>query len=224
MNKTRQDGLTLLEVVVAMCVFHRPHAHAIATLLVDQGAQCGFQVAARGGLLDRVMTMLEADPALLDSRDSHGRTALYRATCVYGKFPEGEAVADFLLSEGADLDFYSACTLGMQSSVEELLDACPSLAKERDPDGMTALLWAVRNRRKLHLSYRDGEDRHSERDVRPLALAFYGPVWLMIAWCELRQDFRSFRLDRIAELAVLDEAFQPEPGKTMQDFLRRDSE
>jgi predicted DNA-binding transcriptional regulator YafY len=57
--------------------------------------------------------------------------------------------------------------------------------------------------------------------VRPLALSFYGPVWLLAAWCELRQDFRSFRLDRMAELDVLDERFPPERGKTLQDFLKR---
>ena len=62
------------------------------------------------------------------------------------------------------------------------------------------------------------------RAVRPLALFFYGPVWLLAAWCELRQDFRSFRLDRMSELAVLDERFGPERGKTIQDFLKRDDQ
>ena len=81
----------------------------------------------------------------------------------------------------------------------------------------SVLRMAVRARRKVHFSYRDGEDQRSERSVRALALAFYGPVWLMVSWCELRQDFRSFRLDRIADLSVLGEGFHPEPGKTIQD-------
>jgi predicted DNA-binding transcriptional regulator YafY len=57
--------------------------------------------------------------------------------------------------------------------------------------------------------------------VWPLALSFYGPSWLLAAWCELRQDFRSFRLDRMAQLDVLDERFRPERGKTIHDFLKR---
>ena len=81
----------------------------------------------------------------------------------------------------------------------------------------------VNQRRKVRISYRDVAGRASERTVRPLALAFYGPVWLLASWCELRQDFRSFRLDRIAELAVLEEPFRLEPGKTIQDFLKRES-
>jgi predicted DNA-binding transcriptional regulator YafY len=83
---------------------------------------------------------------------------------------------------------------------------------------------AVNGRLKIRFRYRDLEDRRSERTVRPLALAFYGPVWLLASWCELRQDFRSFRLDRISDLAVLQETFPPERGKTIQDFLKRDTE
>jgi predicted DNA-binding transcriptional regulator YafY len=86
----------------------------------------------------------------------------------------------------------------------------------------SALRLALRRRLKVYFRYRDGEERASARTVRPLALSFYGPSWLLAAWCELRQDFRSFRLDRMAELEVLDERFRPEPGKMLHDFLKRD--
>jgi predicted DNA-binding transcriptional regulator YafY len=83
---------------------------------------------------------------------------------------------------------------------------------------------AVRDRFKVRFAYRDGEGRATARSVRPLALSFYGPVWLLASWCELRRDFRSFRLDRMADLEVLGETFRPEPGKTIQDFLKQDAE
>ena len=51
---------------------------------------------------------------------------------------------------------------------------------------------------------------------------FFGPVWLLAAWCELRRDFRVFRLDRMSSLSVLDERFRAEPGKTAHDFLAED--
>ena len=47
------------------------------------------------------------------------------------------------------------------------------------------------------------------------------PIWMLAAWCELRRDFRSFRLDRMEELAVLDDVFVPEPGRMIEDFLSR---
>lgn len=83
---------------------------------------------------------------------------------------------------------------------------------------------AVNGRLKVRFHYRDLKDRGSERTVRPLALAFYGPIWLLASWCELRQDFRSFRFDRISELTILNETFSAERGKTIQDFLKRDTE
>jgi predicted DNA-binding transcriptional regulator YafY len=82
---------------------------------------------------------------------------------------------------------------------------------------------ALRQKLKVHFHYRDTENRATARAVRPLALAFYGPVWLLVAWCELRQDFRSFRLDRMSRLDILDEPFRPERGKTIRDFFRGDS-
>lgn len=79
---------------------------------------------------------------------------------------------------------------------------------------------AIRERRKVRLTYADGDRRESERTVRPLALAFYPPVWLLIGWCELRLDFRNFRLDRIAACDLPGETFVEEPGRTLADFLR----
>ncbi len=87
-----------------------------------------------------------------------------------------------------------------------------------------ALRRAVRERYKVSFEYLDAEERPTARTVWPLALSFYGPVWLLAAWCELRHDFRSFRLDRMVTLAVLDEAFVPDKGRSLQDFLKRDSE
>ncbi|MEK9754785.1 MAG: WYL domain-containing protein [Rhodospirillaceae bacterium] len=78
---------------------------------------------------------------------------------------------------------------------------------------------AVRERRKVHFNYLDAENKATERDVRPLAMAFFGPVWILAAWCELRRDFRSFRLDRMADLVVPDETFEPEPDKSIESFL-----
>lgn len=79
---------------------------------------------------------------------------------------------------------------------------------------------AIERRRKLAIAYRDEAGRDSRRTLRPLGCFFWGTVWTLGAWCEERQDFRSFRVDRIAELRVLDEVFRDESGKTLADLLR----
>lgn len=85
-----------------------------------------------------------------------------------------------------------------------------------------ALRHAVRDQRKIEFTYQDLDGRSSKRVVRPLIMAFYGPVWLLAAWCELRKGFRVFRLDRMSDFSALEATFAAEPGKTARDFLNQD--
>lgn len=86
---------------------------------------------------------------------------------------------------------------------------------------LASLRAAVRESRKIRFRYRDEKDAETHRTVRPLTLWFYGPVWLAGAWCELRSDFRFFRLDRMHAVEFLDEVFVAEPGRGGDDLMRR---
>jgi predicted DNA-binding transcriptional regulator YafY len=79
---------------------------------------------------------------------------------------------------------------------------------------------AIDDRRALHLTYRDLKGSTSTRTVRPLGCFLWDAVWTLAAWCELRADFRSFRVDRIVGLEVLDRRFRDEPGRTLADLQR----
>ncbi|MBF9061482.1 WYL domain-containing protein, partial [Rhodobacterales bacterium HKCCSP123] len=85
---------------------------------------------------------------------------------------------------------------------------------------LDALQSAIDGRLRLHLDYRDEAGRPSARRVRPLGQLFWGKVWTLIAWCELREDFRMFRADRI-EAMTEGEPFRPERGKRLVDFYAR---
>lgn len=91
-------------------------------------------------------------------------------------------------------------------------------------DAMRAAMPTVREalqaKRKLRLHYRKEDGSESRRVLRPLALVFWGKVWTLTAWCELRDDFRHFRLDRMQGWELLDDTFDDEPGKTYRDFLK----
>jgi predicted DNA-binding transcriptional regulator YafY len=80
---------------------------------------------------------------------------------------------------------------------------------------------AIEKRTVLALNYHDEAGRGTMRDARPLGLWFWGKVWTLIAWCELRDDFRTFRIDRIASVAPAGRSFKPERGKQLADFYRR---
>jgi predicted DNA-binding transcriptional regulator YafY len=89
---------------------------------------------------------------------------------------------------------------------------------------MAELREAIREQRKIQMKYIDLQERPSERIVWPLGLFFWGRKATLGAYCELREDFRSFRPDRIDSLEFLAETFVAEPGRTLQDYLRRASE
>ena len=86
---------------------------------------------------------------------------------------------------------------------------------------LQALREAVHSRHVVRIDYADVQGRPSVRRLRPLGCFYWGKVWTLSAWCELRGDFRGFRIDRIVDVVVLDERFRPEPGKTLADMLRQ---
>ena len=85
---------------------------------------------------------------------------------------------------------------------------------------------AIREGRKVELLYRSEEGQETSRVIWPIAVAYYDAQRLIMAWCELRQAFRSFRTDRMLVAAVLSENY---PGrrkallKQMQEEIGRES-
>jgi len=89
---------------------------------------------------------------------------------------------------------------------------------------MAELRKAIDELRKVTIEYTDRKDEETRRTVRPLALYHWGHVWTVAAWCELRDDFRTFRLDRITKAEVSTRRFRLEAPVTLEEFERRMSE
>ena len=70
---------------------------------------------------------------------------------------------------------------------------------------------------RLEMAYGDEAGNETKRVVRPLGVWFWGKVWTAVCWCEMRDDFRMFRLDRVTGLTELDR-FRPVKGQTLKDF------
>jgi predicted DNA-binding transcriptional regulator YafY len=75
------------------------------------------------------------------------------------------------------------------------------------PPLLPRLREAIRDELKIRIHYRNGAGHASERMIWPIALAFFDQVQVVSGWCELRQDFRNFRLDRISHLALTTEQY-----------------
>jgi len=139
-------GRSLIQLAAERVAWDSPNHTRIAQFLLDRGCDCDLPTAARAGLVDHVKKVVDGYPNLLDAPDSLGRTPLQRAALLTGSSNECEAIADFLLSRGALLDIFTACTFGRPDVVVTLLHHDASLISTRYQGG-TPLHWAVRPRR-----------------------------------------------------------------------------
>ncbi len=91
-----------------------------------------------------------------------------------------------------------------------------------DPPGqadLTAVRRAIREETKLQITCKDAQERRTERTIKPLAILYYLEVVVLTAWCELRADFRHFRLDRILSCETTGDRFLGE-GKKLRALWR----
>jgi predicted DNA-binding transcriptional regulator YafY len=108
----------------------------------------------------------------------------------------------------------SKVTLVVPDLLREYLRAAPVyVSKSGAPvparrDLPTVIRHAIRDSRKMRIDYQDEAGRRTERVIQPFAVAYYVEATLVCAWCELRNDIRHFRTDRIVAAAVLDEPFK----------------
>ena len=125
-------------------------------------------------------------------------------------------------AEGALSKIMAVLPAAARAAAESLAVYAPAIGLD---DGVRRRLETLRvateARHTLQLVYVDLQGRRSERTVRPLGCFYWGSVWTLAAWCESRAGFRSFRVDRIADVQVGDARFRDEAGKTLADLFRR---
>jgi len=110
----------------------------------------------------------------------------------------------------------------LRENIDDVLLYAPGLRAPADVRRkLDQLHQAAQQRKVVLVAYAREDGQPSIRRLHPLALYFWGGVWTLAAWCELRVDFRSFRIDRISHLESLDEQFTPRAGQTLADFLKR---
>lgn len=80
----------------------------------------------------------------------------------------------------------------------------PALAPAVGDDELATIRKVIRSEHKLLISYTDNNQKQTERTIWPFALGFFEQVRIVVAWCELRQEFRHFRTDRIMRLTRLE--------------------
>ena len=117
----------------------------------------------------------------------------------------------------------------------KIADVLPELRAEELDDGrfvvsglgppaaadMGMLRSAVRDNRRIALVYRDERERLTERTCLPVAVIYYIEVTVLAAWCELRDDFRHFRADRIVACHETGDSFSEWASRLRRDWHAR---
>jgi predicted DNA-binding transcriptional regulator YafY len=85
-------------------------------------------------------------------------------------------------------------------------------------NNLGAIRRAIDEHLKLDVRYRSLKDEITERTIWPFLLYFWGNKWTLGAWCELRQDFRSFRVD-LLESATATDAYEPDAKRSLQAYV-----
>lgn len=115
-------------------------------------------------------------------------------------------------------------TLALPKEKRDFIEATPLFAPafHLDPAHgrrLEEIRQAIGRQSKLRLDYEDGDSNPTQRIIWPLALYFWGDGWSIAAWCELRADFRNFRVDRVRALTASDR-YPSQEGRRLADFVR----
>lgn len=155
-------------------------------------------------------------PPLMLTADEIDAVAL-GATWVAGHADEGlaRAAADLLAKIEAVLP----------EEMRPFLDnpaarAVPAWDRPKDGIDVAELRAWIRAGRKLHLDYADEQGRPSQRTIWPLMIGYADATRILVAWCELRGDFRTFRLDRIVAALFLEDAIPGSPAQLRARWLK----
>lgn len=97
-------------------------------------------------------------------------------------------------------------------AAEPVATAPPSWNLQPDAIDMTQTRLAIRTGRKIALDYRDEQGRETKRVIWPVTVGYFDTVRMIVAWCELRRDFRAFRTDRVLAATFLDERYPDRPS------------
>lgn len=80
---------------------------------------------------------------------------------------------------------------------------------------------AIKHQQVVWLEYQDEKEVSSSRGANPLGLVYWGAVWTLVAWCQLRNDHRLFRLDRIQSAELREQSFDIEAHQSLETYIRQ---
>lgn len=151
-------------------------------------------------------------------------------------FSESELESLLLGARMAQAWSDTSMAVAANSAISKILAAMPDRLKATDEDFTLKvprfrqndiftqfseeLRRAIKRHTVVDMQYSDIKQRQTQRRIEPLGLIFWGATWTLVSFCQLRQAYRCFRLDRIYEIKMLEESFELLPNKNLQHCIK----
>lgn len=97
----------------------------------------------------------------------------------------------------------------------------PDMHRQKNSKFSEVLRRGIETQTLLTLEYSDEKENPSTREVKPLGMMFWGSRWTLVAWCQLRDNYRLFRLDRIAHAQLLKKNFSTSATCSFENYIRQ---
>lgn len=178
--------------------------------------QVGIPVITEEGKGYRLMRGYRFPPLMLSENEAN---ALVTAERLISKNKEASFVQGYTGAMAKIKAILRYTTKDRANLLEERTYFYNNEAKERTSNHLSSIQYALTNYLLLRIEYEDGNKNKTLRDIEPFALIHTsGENWLLLAWCRIRKDYRSFRLDRILKLEITDTKFEPHQMTLEQYF------
>ena len=115
----------------------------------------------------------------------------------------------------------------LKSAQKEKLESLNENIKLQLPDRLSndfeylsVLQNAISARCLIELDYKNNKQENSKREVEPIGLIFYAFSWHLIAWCHLRNEYRDFKVERIANIRCTEVPFKKQEHMSLNDYMK----
>ncbi|HHG8773490.1 TPA: helix-turn-helix transcriptional regulator [Raoultella planticola] len=176
----------------------------------------GVPIEGEAGSGYRLMSGFDLPPLMLTHRESEALMVAIRVLKTWG----GDSLSREL--ESAQEKVLAILPEESRRKAEQTRIFAPDLGNQPySRSDFDVIHQAISAQRVLALAYRDEAGQQSQREVMPLGLFFWGERWMLVAWCELRNDYRCFRLDRCLRIVATERRFREGADRSLSDFLRK---
>ncbi|EQA6226842.1 MULTISPECIES: helix-turn-helix transcriptional regulator [Enterobacter] len=176
----------------------------------------GVPVEGEAGSGYRLMSGFDLPPLMLTNKESEALMVAIRLLKTWG----GDSLSREL--ESAQEKVLAILPEESRRKAEQTRIYAPDIALQpHSRSYFDVIHQAISAQCVLALHYRDEAGHLTWRDIQPLGLFFWGEHWLLAAWCERRDDYRCFRLDRCLNITLTQRRFSESAERSLADFLRK---